>query len=544
MSLTFSSTNTQLRDSCHRPEKSRTELLLAMLVGAFGILAVLPCFRYTSLGNDESITLQGATRVLSGQLPYRDFFSFYTPGSYYLFALVFRLFGSTFEGARGVLVVYAGLYSGINYLLARRVAPRSASLFISLMLGLIALPTRFQTLHNWDSTAFALLSLYFAVLACSYSSQFLTFCSGVFCGITLMIDQERGGGLILGFVIAISTLQLCRARPLMKTVALFSTGFSIPMTCILVYFASAGGMREMLTAWVWPLTHYRMVNRLPYGHAPFLSEFPNIFPNIGVIEIGVLIVFVSLAICIGLLPILALGVSLREAYVRCKQHAPLPRQRTVIICFSILFGLFCSTLASGRPDSLRIIYLTPFFLFLLAIGLNSAARIARLSAFVMTILFVFSWFFHTSPARSSGTYIDTMRGRVKIAAEDNVLAFVETRIKPGSHLFIYPYAGTYYFLTGAVNPTSFDFLQVGMHTDEDFESARRQLEKERAPAVLFELTFREVVPRVWPQTPLGQIARDPLGDFILRRYKPCAALRSTQDRRFSYMVRKDLQCPD
>jgi hypothetical protein len=40
---------------------------------------------------DEGIILQGAERILRGQVPYRDFFSFFTPGSYYLLALLFKI---------------------------------------------------------------------------------------------------------------------------------------------------------------------------------------------------------------------------------------------------------------------------------------------------------------------------------------------------------------------------------------------------------------------------------------------------------------------
>src|ERR1051326_4140789 len=64
-------------------------------------LAYLWVFRrYSTLEPDEGIVLQGAERILGGQLPYRDFFSFYTPGSFYLVAWLFRIFGDSFTIAR------------------------------------------------------------------------------------------------------------------------------------------------------------------------------------------------------------------------------------------------------------------------------------------------------------------------------------------------------------------------------------------------------------------------------------------------------------
>src|SRR5579864_1234053 len=79
---------------------SRWERVFPLIV-FFGCLAYL-CIplRYSSLEPDEGIVLQGAERVLHGQVPYRDFFSFYTPGSFYFLALWFRIFGDSFIMAR------------------------------------------------------------------------------------------------------------------------------------------------------------------------------------------------------------------------------------------------------------------------------------------------------------------------------------------------------------------------------------------------------------------------------------------------------------
>ena len=73
--------------------------------------------RYTSMEPDEGIVLQGAQRILRGEVLYRDFFSFFTPGSYYFLALLFKVFGSSFLVARSALVFFGGIYSAIAYLL-------------------------------------------------------------------------------------------------------------------------------------------------------------------------------------------------------------------------------------------------------------------------------------------------------------------------------------------------------------------------------------------------------------------------------------------
>ncbi|PYX04784.1 MAG: hypothetical protein DMG85_16745, partial [Acidobacteria bacterium] len=106
------------------PENQAGERQIALLLFVL-TCAYLSLFRrYTTMDPDEGIVLQGAQRILQGQVLYRDFFSFFTPGSYYLLALLFKIFGDSFLVARTALVLFGGAYSVVTYLLARRVCTR------------------------------------------------------------------------------------------------------------------------------------------------------------------------------------------------------------------------------------------------------------------------------------------------------------------------------------------------------------------------------------------------------------------------------------
>src|SRR6266568_6076225 len=76
-----------------------------ILVFLFSLTYLCAFVRYSSLEPDEGILLQGGLRILDGQIPYRDFFSFYTPGSFYLLAGAFKVFGDSFVVARLSLAV-------------------------------------------------------------------------------------------------------------------------------------------------------------------------------------------------------------------------------------------------------------------------------------------------------------------------------------------------------------------------------------------------------------------------------------------------------
>src|SRR5262245_19824942 len=153
------------------PEKFLRDWLIAALVFGLSALHFSYFHNYTLVNGDERIILQGAQRIVQGQVLYRDFFSFFTPGSYYWVAAFFKVFGSSILVARKVLLVEGALLSVLTYLLSRRVCSRGSAFLASILVTLTALPTRFIVLHNWDSTLWACLALYCAVLFLQHASR-------------------------------------------------------------------------------------------------------------------------------------------------------------------------------------------------------------------------------------------------------------------------------------------------------------------------------------------------------------------------------------
>ncbi len=74
--------------------------------------AALACFSlYWGDGLKGGVSLVGAERVLAGEFPYRDFWTLYAPGSYYLLAGLFALFGTQLAvgAVAGSLLCAAGV---------------------------------------------------------------------------------------------------------------------------------------------------------------------------------------------------------------------------------------------------------------------------------------------------------------------------------------------------------------------------------------------------------------------------------------------------
>jgi hypothetical protein len=91
---------------------------LALAVGAYACLA-----RFGVDLADEGYFMDLGTRVMNGQLPYRDFDTYYTPAIFYVYSVVFNLFGATVLSARWLMIATRIACGVLLYVLARRVAP-------------------------------------------------------------------------------------------------------------------------------------------------------------------------------------------------------------------------------------------------------------------------------------------------------------------------------------------------------------------------------------------------------------------------------------
>jgi Dolichyl-phosphate-mannose-protein mannosyltransferase len=85
---------------------------------------ILICMMYSSTKGlsvyDEGLICYGAERVLGGDLPYRDFWTAYGPGQYYLLAGVFKIFGTSLLAARMYCVSVEWIVAILAYLISRR----------------------------------------------------------------------------------------------------------------------------------------------------------------------------------------------------------------------------------------------------------------------------------------------------------------------------------------------------------------------------------------------------------------------------------------
>jgi 4-amino-4-deoxy-L-arabinose transferase-like glycosyltransferase len=541
-------------DKVYLPERSLQEWGIAALLLLLSTLYLWPFRVFTQLTPDEGIALQGAQRLLKGEVLYRDFFSFLTPGSYYWLALRFKIFGDSFFVARAALLLYGGVFSAVTYLLARRVCPRLAALLTAYLLLVVTLPVRFMVLHNWDSMLLALLALYCAVRLLETPGWGWAFATGTLSSLTFLFEQSKGTGLILGLALGFFLIAFRRAhRPFLSRScsAAIIAGLAWPVSLTLVYFAWHSSLIPMFNDWFWPLRHYSRANRLPYGFINIPFEAWEELYGGGLLSRLINIFLTSPLFILPVLPFLALGVGVYHTYrLRRENQLGGASSYYVLICATSL-GLVLSAVATGRPDSNHFFYVGPPLFLVLGwiVGGRSVpsqllAKVQPLCvAYVLTAFTAFGLIWMVSGPLNAKTRLETRRGVLALNAPDAVIPYVQNHVAAGDKIFVYPYQPMYYYLTATFSPTRYEYLQLGMHAPEQMKQAIDELASDRTEVVLYAVSFNtETVSEVWPSTPDDVLAKDPVRDFLFAHYRPCRALESFRWR-YVYMVRRDLRCP-
>lgn len=515
-----------------------------------GCLAYLWLFRrFTTMEPDEGIVLQGASRILDGQIPYYDFFSFYTPGSFYLVAALFRFFGNSFVVARSSLAVAGAVCSVITYLLCRRVCSRGISVLIAVLATMTGAAFRFLVLHNCYSTLFACLTLYAALRFSETLSARWAFATGSLTAITFLFEQSKGGGLAVGLVLG---LLLLRKRLFNNFAQLMGLGAGVAWPFLLTfgYFAGHGAAIAMVQGWLWPLHHYTAANHVAYGWQNWSDHTRDVIFRTGPVVARVAkIVTVSPGFVVPALPLLAIGTLVYWAGRMRRSDAEEIQAQYYVLTSSVLVGLLISVVIV-RADILHFLYLAPLFYIALGwvLGTPTANRVlARFRpALIAYVAIAFGMLGFAVLLATTGAHnkLQTRRGEITTAEPDTVIPYLLARTNAGDELLVYPYLPAYNYLTATRSPSRYDFFQPGMNTREQANEIIESLESNYGTAVLIEPAFAEKFANSWPETPLSAVVNDPVTDYVVHNFHVCKMLTSPEEWRFEYMVRKDTRCPN
>ena len=141
---------------------------------------------------DEGLTVYGASQILDGAVLYRDIWSSYAPGQYYLIALAFRIFGELIIVERMLSVFINSMIVFSVFLLARRLVPCRYALFSWFLT--LALFTKYLMYGSPTTTALMLCLLSCLSLIKAFETNYRKWwlLTGIFLGLTAIFRHDFG----------------------------------------------------------------------------------------------------------------------------------------------------------------------------------------------------------------------------------------------------------------------------------------------------------------------------------------------------------------
>ncbi|MFN8524962.1 MAG: hypothetical protein U0821_17850 [Chloroflexota bacterium] len=149
--------------------------------------------------SDEGYFVYLSSRVLNGDLPYRDFDTYYTPGVFYLYSATMWLFGVTVMPVRILLAVVRVATAALTYRLCRRLVPWPYAWVPFLLVALVEPSPVFPEPHPaWFGMLFTLLTMEMLAHHESSGRRVWIVAAGAAAGLTFAFKQNVGAFAALG----------------------------------------------------------------------------------------------------------------------------------------------------------------------------------------------------------------------------------------------------------------------------------------------------------------------------------------------------------
>lgn len=348
-------------------------LLLAVVAVAYiqpGMVAYLNIY-------DEGIIVYGAQRVLQGDLPYRDFWTQYSPGQLYVLAGLFHIFGSNIMVERWMDVVIRALLALSMLALSARLTSWKLALPVWVLAVLWAQAYGFFGYPIFAGLMFALASLY-AMLR-GFSDRRWLFGAGVLLGLCFAFRHDMavylGAAQVLGLVPAIFLRKTDEHASLIKRVMAtvkialpWVAGAAFIMLPIIAYFVLNAPVSELVNQlFLFPLIEFPKVRDLPY---PRLNWRSNALP------------FYAPWLVYALSLIVALMIFIRH----WKEDASYFRAWGIVMV--ALFGLFGFNQARVRSDTIHTVHFFLVSIVLLPVLFRGWGQRASVAAQAITAVAV------------------------------------------------------------------------------------------------------------------------------------------------------------
>ena len=221
---------------------------LVLMGGLIYLYLILfsPPFIPTFLASDGTIYISQATRILHGEVPYRDFFELTPPGTDLVYYILFKLLGFHHWIHNTTLLVLGMTFLWLSIVIASRVLPPHLVFLPGMLFLSIPFASRLDGTHHWFSCLAVTTVL--AILI-DRRTPVRILAAGGLCGVALCFTQLRG---LFGFVGLGAFLfwewrkKQESSRTLFRDQLLLILGFLIAPLTIDGYFIWKAGLERFL----------------------------------------------------------------------------------------------------------------------------------------------------------------------------------------------------------------------------------------------------------------------------------------------------------
>ncbi|MDP8980610.1 MAG: hypothetical protein M3O35_08475 [Acidobacteriota bacterium] len=463
------------------------------------------------LSMDEGIYLEGALRVSQGQAPYRDFFTFTGPGAFWSYGAMLHLFGPTLSSARLLLAVEIAAMGGAVYWLTAVLAGTglAASLGVLFVAFCLDSPGSLYICHRWDSNTWALVALVLACNGLAKARRAYWIASGACAAIAAWMTPP--------FVIVVAIIFAWIAwRRWWRTLGDYGVGVAAPSIAAVSVLLYQRAFTAMIQQLLWGVAHYGASNRVPYGYVPGnpLANFQGVNILHALLRTGWLIEVLMPAV----LPVMAY-VGLVMLLCRRRKY-PDRKKEVIILLVAFSAGVILASLP--RLDVHQLLFLSPVFwilcgyVFFEALGSRWRWHLNATLVLVSLLMLISS----IRQDRRFTEMVETNAGRVRCTPDlAQLVSALESTIRPGDGLFVFPYLPILYFVTGGRNPSRLSFLQPGMMTDREEASVVAELRAHPPHWMLWAQFPPSLWTDNWPHINIARLEFQSLDAFYQTNYQ-------------------------
>ncbi len=464
--------------------------------------------------DDYLLYLAPAQRMAQGELIYRDFFEFVTPGTALVNLLFFKLFGLRPWVPNLLTVLLGAGLVWVGIAISRKLMSPSFALLPSVLFLLDARFYLASPVHHWYSSLAAMAGV--AVLAERRTTARIA-AAGIFCGLCASFTQTKGLAAAVGFLVFLwlEARQLqSERREFFSNAGWFTAAFAATLLLVNGYFIwQAGPARFFWCTVVYVLTYYRQQadwNTLLVLHGSLSG---------GTATPHSLRLFESIAkmlIDLWAMPCICILV-LARYFLRLSKNSWDDWSRPVLVA---IVGLFLFLSMAPAPAPPRTVPSSLLGFILLVWLLDSRGKIARsflaicsLGAFAVATFSVI----HSRPSEIG--ILTTAQGKLGFSqgTEDTFSEYewVQQHTQPGQFFYEAAFPDMYFYLD-LRNPTPLPLVTNNAYTTtRQVEDVIDGLEQHRTQYIVWDSMHLDSIPQ-WENPSDAHL--QPLRDYIRVHY--------------------------